>query len=249
MNTVLQEILRTRRVRRPKESDSVPLTSAVASEEGELLQRLVRGVDATVTLEVGLAYGVSALYICDALQVREDTRHYVIDPNQRRSVCGECWDGVGIGNLERAGFAGIVRLIEKPSHLALPELEAAGVQVDFAFIDGWHTFDFTLVDFFYVDHLLRVGGIVVFDDCNWPAIRKACRFVATNRAYSAVDAIVPPPSRKRRVAEWVLAKTPLGRLLRLEERRSDAQLGIHGSCVAFRKDRRDDRPFSHFAEF
>jgi hypothetical protein len=32
-----------------------------------------------------------------------------------------------------------------------------GVQVDFAFMDGWHTFDYTLLDFFYTD---KLGGHV-----------------------------------------------------------------------------------------
>jgi hypothetical protein len=63
---------------------------------------------------------------------------------------------------------------------ALAEIERSGQRVDFAFIDGWHTFDFALVDFFFIDRISSVGGVVVFDDANWPAIRKVCRFVKTN---------------------------------------------------------------------
>ena len=36
--------------------------------------------------------------------------------------------------------------------------------LDFIFIDGWHTFDYTLVDFFYSDLLLKIGGIIIIDD-------------------------------------------------------------------------------------
>ena len=35
---------------------------------------------------------------------------------------------------------------------------------DFIFIDGWHTFDYTLVDMFYADRLLRIGGYLLIDD-------------------------------------------------------------------------------------
>jgi len=39
---------------------------------------------------------------------------------------------------------------------------ARGVKIDFAFVDGWHTFDYTLIDFFYIDKILRSGGLVSF---------------------------------------------------------------------------------------
>ena len=45
-------------------------------------------------------------------------------------------------------------LIEKKSYEAMPELLKKGEEnYDFIFIDGWHTFDYTLVDFFYSDKL------------------------------------------------------------------------------------------------
>ena len=54
--------------------------------------------------------------------------------------------------------------------------EAQGERIDFAFIDGAHTFDHALVDFFYIDRMLNVGGIVAFDDLGFPCIEKVCRF-------------------------------------------------------------------------
>ena len=104
----------------------------------------------------------------------------MIDPQQH----GPSWRGIGLANVLRAGYGHFTRLIEEPSYRALPELERSGQHIDFAFIDGWHTFDFGLVDFFYIDRMLNVGGVVAFDDANWPAIRKLCRFVNTNLSYS-----------------------------------------------------------------
>lgn len=242
MNTVLREIIKTQKVRPVDGGDSIPLHSAISDEEGLFLQDLVRTLDPKVLLEVGLAFGVSALYICDALRVRDGTRYIAIDPYQHdnESVWGSWGNGIGMANLRRAGYGDIVEFFQKPSHLALPQLEMTGLELDFAFIDGWHTFDFTLVDFFYIDHLLRVGGIVAFDDVYYPAVKKVCRFIATNRAYSSVGTC-GANSWKRRTLEQLLTLMPFYR--------SNFKLGIGGRCVAFRKEKHDDRLWDHFVRF
>jgi predicted O-methyltransferase YrrM len=242
MNTVLQEIIKTQQVRPVDDGNSIPLHSSISDEEGLFLQNLVHKVDPKIILEVGLAFGISGLYICDALTIREGTRYIAIDPYQydNESVWGSWGNGIGMANLRRAGFGDIVEVIAKPSHLALPQLEMTGQEIDFAFIDGWHTFDFTLVDFFYIDHLLRVGGIVAFDDVYWPAVKKVCRFVATNRAYAAVGTY-GANSWKRRAVERLLTIMPFYR--------SNFELGIRGRCVAFRKEKHDDRLWDHFVRF
>jgi len=229
----------------------VPIPSGISNEKGQFLHELVCQLDPTISLEVGLAYGISAVYICAALQIRLGTRHIAIDPYQYRDPYGRAPEGAGIENLQQAGFGEIVELIEKPSYQALPALEADGTQIDFAFIDGWHTFDFTLVDFFYIDRMLRVGGIVALDDANWPSVQKVCRFVATNCAYSAAGAVGAPatPTWQRRLAERCLAATPLRKCLRPEARRGPEALGTNGQCVAFRKQSDDRRIWDHFIEF
>jgi hypothetical protein len=89
-------------------------------------------------------------------------------------------------NAQRAGLADRVRLIEAPSYEALPSLLKERAKLDFAFIDGMHTFDYALLDFFYVDKLLSPGGYVAFDDLWMPAIRKVIAFVLRNRSYELV---------------------------------------------------------------
>jgi predicted O-methyltransferase YrrM len=248
MNHVLDQISRSQQVLLPDGSGSLPLHSSISAEEGKFLQGLVRQADPQVVLEVGLAYGVSALYICDALSVRPGTRHIALDPNQHGGVWGDPWNG--IANLRRAGFGDIVQLIEKPSHLALAELEMAGQEIDFAFIDGWHTFDFALVDFFYVDHMLRVGGVVALDDADFPAVRKVCRFIATNRAYSVIGACgSDATSRKRRIVDKIIGATPISRWCSQTIMQPDSVLHLQGSCLAFRKESHDNRHWNHFAEF
>lgn len=256
MDPVLLEIIKTGVTRTADGTGTVKLHSEVPTEVGEFLQRIVRRLDPTVTLEVGLAYGISALFICDALRIRNGTQHVVIDPNQEtawdRSEHSLNWGGIGIANLKRAGFGDVVRLIEAPSFRALPQLEQAGQRIDFAFIDGWHTFDFALLDFFYIDRMLNVGGVVAFDDSSWPAVRKVCRFVRTNLAYSVFDIIAPDPEpslKRRLLSEGLLPHTPVRRLLKPEIVVPDRKLGLGSRCIAFRKEAQDSRRWDHFVDF
>lgn len=242
MNSVLSEILETGVT---SASGNVKVHSAISLSEGQFLQKLVREVSPTVSLEVGLPYGISALFICGVL--KPGSQHIVIDPYQNT----DSWDGIGIKNLRQAGYDDMVRLIEQPSYRALPQLEAGGQRIDFAFIDGWHTFDFTLVDFFFIDQMLKVGGIVAFDDANWPAIRRVCRFVKTNLAYSAVGAVASEykPSMIRRIAEHLPARRLFSKFLRPDIVNPDRSVGLAGNCIAFRKEAEDGRGVDHFVEF
>ena len=72
-------------------------------------------------------------------------------------------------------------LIEKKSYEAMPELlKKEEENFDFIFIDGWHTFDYTLVDFFYADKLLRKGGIIIIDDATHLGVKKCLKYIDTN---------------------------------------------------------------------
>ena len=76
---------------------------------GIALPQHVVELNPIISLEVELAYGVSAVFICDALNARKETRHIAIDPNMAERG-GLNWDGIGMANLHRAGYGDIVRL-------------------------------------------------------------------------------------------------------------------------------------------
>jgi len=214
--------------------------SALPPREGAFLHRLVARLQPKTVLEIGLAYGTSSLYIAGALGDLEGIRYIVMDPFQEQK-----YHNIGLHNLQRAGFESVVEFYAESSHRVLPRLEAGGLKLDFAFLDGRHLFDWVLMDFLYVDLMLNVGGVVVLDDANATAVQKVCRFILTNRAYRVLAssqpslryAISPAPGHFR-------LPSPLHML-------QDARRGlIAGSrCVAFQKQADDARVLFHHRVF
>jgi predicted O-methyltransferase YrrM len=225
-----------------------PEHCSISKEEGEFLQRLIAGRRPEVSLEVGLAYGVSAIFICEALVKAGGRRHIVLDPHQEKG-----WNGIGLRNLEAAGFGGLVEFRARESQMELPELVREGVRVDFAFIDGWHTFDHTLVDFFFIDRLLSLGGIVTFDDVTWPAVHRVCRFVAINRSYRVCGEIGGTGGSGGRAAVgWLAKQSPqMGKVLHPRFAVMDEELGFYrdSTMVAFEKVGEDTRGWDFEREF
>jgi predicted O-methyltransferase YrrM len=231
--------------------------SCIPRDECELIYGSAALSNAQVAIDVGMAFGVSTICLCDALRRNAEAqrgskpRLIVMDPAQNWA---ESWRGVGLRQVKRGGFGDIVEFPERSSQSVLPELLEKGVRCQFAFIDGWHTFDHTLVDFFFVDKMLDIGGMIVLDDVGYPAINAACRFVLANRDYELVDRLSidtrPPLSlRIRRSVKRRLA--PIGRTNHSPSREDVTFLlaleGVHAIVVRKRGD--DTRRFDHFRAF
>jgi predicted O-methyltransferase YrrM len=209
MNTLIERIYQTGRVEDPDRGLVTPFPTSVPYETGALLYDVVfrEGLDST--LEVGMAYGLSTLFICQAHRDKGSGRHTAIDPQQ-----GSRFRAIGLANVRKAGLDGHLSFHEAPSFEVLPVLCRAGEVFDFAFIDGQHLFDYVLVDFFYIDKLLRVGGYVVFDDLWLPQVRKVVSFVLRNRGYQLIKvggSRRSPPWRRAAQAARRFAQTPLTR--------------------------------------
>jgi predicted O-methyltransferase YrrM len=160
------------------------------AEHDEIMSRLVE-TRAKRTLEVGFAYGTSALIFAEYHQRVKNAGvcHTVVDPNQFGSGEGH-WEGIGAENLKRVGFVRgrNWRLVEKSSTEALPELSKK-LKIDVALIDGYHLFDYTLIDVFYCLKMLRIGGVLIVDDKKMKAIRAVAKYVL--RAYKNVAEVCP----------------------------------------------------------
>jgi predicted O-methyltransferase YrrM len=171
MNPLIEEIYRSGIVR-TMAGIEIAASSGISADEGELLHDLITRNESIVqTLEIGCANGLSSLFICDALSGRPNASHTMVDPVQSTD-----WHGAGIANLERAGFH-FYTLIEDGSEFVLPELlKHSTNKFDLILIDGWHTFDHSLVDAFFATRLLRVGGLLVFDDADWSSVGRTLRW-------------------------------------------------------------------------
>jgi predicted O-methyltransferase YrrM len=188
-NGVLKEIFATGIVH-TSEGQPRPLHSNVNKAYAEALYRLVKRERPQNVLEVGLAYGISALAILTALEENGSGRLVSIDPKQ--SVESEHdWWGIGVTNIAKAGLTHRHELIEDFDYLVLPRLLAEGRRIDLAYIDGWHTFDYTMLDLFYCDKLLKVGGIVGVNDLGFTAVDRAVRWFTSHRRYEEIDVGLP----------------------------------------------------------
>jgi predicted O-methyltransferase YrrM len=230
--------------------NSYPLDSHVGTAEGELLERLIGAYRPRSALEIGCAYGLSSLYIGGAIAEIPYPSLTIIDPEQTTS-----WHGIGAANLRRAGI-GFACLVEKPSHVALPELLASGRRFDLIFVDGWHTVEAVMLDIFYSNLLLRLDGILVLDDNCIPPVAKCIRYLGNYPAYRVVGITPWQRSLRRRVFERVLpALVTLlpdayrRQLFRDEWLRPDWMKLNAARMVAFQKIGSDDRPWDWYPPF
>jgi len=129
-------------------------------------------------VEIGLAYGSSALAIGEALLAVDapNPRHIVIDPFQQQAYNNVGWD-----LLCSAGLDSIADLVAAPSSLALPQLVMDGVVADAAFIDGSHLFHEVFVDLYFLRKIVKPGGLLLLDDdYHHPSVRAAVRYYERN---------------------------------------------------------------------
>ena len=175
---------------------------AVSRSEGEALRDWVVRVRAQESIEIGLGYGVSALFICDGLLSSDaaEIRHVVIDPNQA-SRFANC----GLQLIDEAGLSAIVEAHLEASQLVLPRLVAEGRRVDLAFVDGNHRFDALFVDLFYLARVVRPGGVVFVDDYQLPGVARAISFWVTNLGWSMEEVSTAEPEH-----HWSVLRTATG---------------------------------------
>jgi predicted O-methyltransferase YrrM len=165
---------------------------SIDRKQGEELRDLAIAERAERTIEVGLALGMSALLLCQAV-VRRGGRHVAIDPFQRES-----WNGAGLRTLRDAGVEDLVEVVEEESQIALPRLVSEGREFDFAFVDGDHRFEGVFLDLYFMTRLVKPGGLVVVDDMWMPAVRTAVAYVEKNLAVTLAPDAVPHAFRWRR---------------------------------------------------
>jgi predicted O-methyltransferase YrrM len=164
---------------------------SIGRSDGDVLRDLVLAESARTVIEIGLAYGGSALAIAEALVANESgqVRHVIIDAYQNR------FHGSGWSAIVEAGITGLCLLFEERSQIVLPRLLSDGFLADAAFVDGSHIFHNVFVDLFYLRELVRPSGLVILDDCSYPSVATAVRYFQVNTGWEPEP--IQAPTRLR----------------------------------------------------
>jgi predicted O-methyltransferase YrrM len=159
------------------------LPMSLTPERGAFLRDVCRAERPQVTIEIGMAYGISTLFIVQTLLETgaASCKHTVMDPFQTT-----VFHDAGRRVIREAGVDRLIEFHQDSSEYVLPRLLREGRRFDLAFIDGNHRFDHVFVDLFYIDRLLKDSGMLVLDDCFLNSVHHVCRFAQTNYGYTPV---------------------------------------------------------------
>jgi len=168
---------------------------SIPSSDCDALRDLLIVDRANTAIEIGLAYGSSALAIAEALVIvgSDHARHVIIDAYQDRFY-DSGWSAIA-----EAGLAGLCSLIEERSQIVLPRLLGEGFLADAAFVDGSHIFHNVFVDLFYLRELVHPGGLVILDDYSYPSVATAVRYFEVNTGWQMQPMSAPTRLRAFRL--------------------------------------------------
>lgn len=152
----------------------------ISPSEGMWLYDLCVSVKPKATIEIGMAYGYSTLYLLAAIARNQLGCHTAIDPFQR-----SFYHGIGLAHVQALASTQAsdspFRLIEDRSDRVATDLVRSNSMFEIIFIDGNHRFDDVLVDFCLYAPLCTIGGYMIFDDIWMSSVRTAVAFVRANR--------------------------------------------------------------------
>ena len=242
MLKTLEEIFQTSEIETPA-NERIKIHSHTSKAQGLFLQEIFDIIKPSKSIEVGLAYGISTLFILEKHHENKSTpkSHIVIEPFP--------WGGVAEHNIEKENLSELAEIKYKKSHDVLPQLYYDSCRIQFAYIDTTKLFDVVLQDFYFIDKMLDVNGVVILDDCggSWPGVQRVARFINSLPHYKVLKAhnkIVM--SRKRRLALRSFSK--IIKLLPFKEQlyptvnfKTDSELNLNYHCIAFKKISEDQR--------
>ncbi len=128
------------------------------------------------SLEIGLAYGFSTVYILAAINRTGSGHHTALDPFQKDS-----WHGVGALQAKQLGMEPSFQMLEEFSVSALARFATQKDEFEFIYIDGNHRFDDVLVDFTLAAEVCPMRGNIILDDMWMPSIQAVVSWIRLNR--------------------------------------------------------------------
>ncbi|MEY4002575.1 MAG: hypothetical protein RIT07_617 [Bacteroidota bacterium] len=143
--------------------------TARGAKYGRLLHRLVANIQPQHCIELGTGTGITALYQASALP----PNHILYTIEGCPALCE-----IAAYNAERCGLADKIIFHEGNFETVLPDLLQKMQQIDYAYIDGNHTFEATTRYFEWMLPKLHTRSVLVFDDIYWnEEMRNAWTFI------------------------------------------------------------------------
>ena len=157
-----------------KEGNDVKIKALSTRNNLLAIQNIIGKHKPLHTLEIGLAFGASALLISELHKINAGN-HTAIDPFQNKK-----WRGIGVNILKQNNCLNNFKYIEGYSNDILPQLVKLDKKFDFIYIDGSHVFEDVFIDFYYAFSLLTKNGIVLFDDSADTEVNKVISYIRKN---------------------------------------------------------------------
>jgi len=157
---------------------SILRNSAINEKFGHVLFRLVNYFKPNTIIELGTSIGISTLYMAKA---NPDARIYTVEgcttKSERASI-----NFIALHSLNIDQHIGRFDIV-------LPDLISEVGKLDFAFIDGNHTYEATIANFETLLKISHTDTVFVFDDIHWSAgMEKAWNEIADhNRVTVSID--------------------------------------------------------------
>jgi predicted O-methyltransferase YrrM len=140
-----------------KKVKDVAKRSAISHKQGQLLHRTIRHFKPEILLELGTSLGVSSMY---QLSAASDSFYIGMEGCATTAAIAE-------RNLEKFGDETSYSLVIGNFDVMLPGVLEKLDKIDYAFIDGNHTYESTLKYFNDILPLLNKNSVVIFHDIHW----------------------------------------------------------------------------------
>lgn len=244
----LHEMFLTNQIEVDSSGKKIPIHSHTPQGQGLFLQKIFDLIKPEVTLEVGLAYGISALFILEMHKNCESSlnrKHIVIEPD-------DYWGYAAMHNIEKEGLSQFVSIHRAYSDQILPRLYHDGQRIQYAYIDTTKRFEVVFQDFYFINKILDVGGVIIFDDTggSWPGVQRVARYISCLPHYQIFDCHGEIKySFKKRLTSRILSTllsvfSPFKKLYPTFNFKSDLVMGLNYRCIAFKKVAEDNLPWS-----
>ena len=179
-----------------------------------------------------------------------DGAHLVIEPDGY-------WGTAATYNIEKEGLSKYLQIRKDYSDKILPQLFSENYRIQYAYIDTTKQFDVVMQDFYFINKILDIGGVVILDDCGgmWTGVQRVARFINTLPHYKVLAAhnktkVSIKKKIVQRLLSFVISILPFkSKIFKTVSFKTDEQLGLNYSCIAFQKTEHDKRSWNWDSAF